>query len=317
METEESRSLILQQDDATLTGQLFDKISVFHSVPRLRQKLVKIAFADFESHVSAAHERDLVYLVSALAEMLGLSLDPALYPGLPRELGEYLRHCDCYGLTIHHFLSRSVKPWEEIRPKYQELARSQFAEALRRRFTELPSEPADCISGYLLIHSLVRLIPPFPFHAGQKAPWVVAVRAQSDLTWSLASQPADYFSTLQTHFPEIVWREQCAERKLWFAGVRLLSQFSPKTASVLKNALAGLNHQSTSLVRNRKKLLHVAFFSEADANLFKFNLDHHAKLAGTFYEPLNSSLAEYREGYPGLSGFINEELRLGMTAGED
>jgi hypothetical protein len=315
MQTDDSRSRILRQDDAALTSQLFDQISVFHSVPRLRQKLVKVGFADFESHVPAAHEKDLVYLVSALAEMLGLSLDPVQYPGLPRELGEYLRHCDSYGLTIHHFLSRSAKPWEEIRPKYQELARSQFAEALCRHFTELPSEPADRISGYLLIHSLVRLIPTFPFHAGQKMPCVVAVRAQSDLAWSLVSERADYFSTLHTHFPDIVWGEQCAERKLWFMGVRLLSQLSPKTATVLKNALAGLNHQSTSLVRHRKKVFHVAFYSEGDASVFKFNLRHHAGLAGTFYELLNSSLAEYREGYPGLSGFSNDGLRHEITAG--
>ena len=98
----------------------------------------------------------------------------------------------------------------------------------------------------------------------------------------------------------------------WFVGVRLLSQFSPKTASVLKSALDQLGHLSTSLVQKRRRTFHVAFFSEADAKLFKFNLHHYATMAGTFCEPFASDLAEFRSGYSGLSGFVEEEMRHEM-----
>lgn len=317
MENEKFQKQDFEADSTGMTFRLFEKISSFHSVPRLRQKLVKISFKDFESHVPAALEKDLVYLISGLNALLGLSLDPAEYPNLPRELGEYLRHCDSYGLTIQHFFSRSLKMWEEIRPKYQELSRAQLAGALRLHFPALHSESSDRFAGYLLIHSLARLIPPFPFHNSRKAFSLVSIRAQPDLPWNLASQPEDYLPTLQNHFPEIDWKQQCAERKVWFLGLRLLSQFSPKTASVLKNALAGVSHLSTSRVRSRRKLLHLVFFFEADVDLFKFNLHHYAKLAGTFYELFESNLSDYRQGYPGLSGFIDEEMRQGIKAAGD
>ena len=304
-------------DNTALTHQLFEKISCFHSVPRLRQKLVKVAFTDFDSQVPVSHEKDLVYLISGLSELLHLALDPKKYPNLPRDLGEYLRHCESYGLAVRDFLSGSVKAWEDIRPKYQELGRSQLAGFLHQHFPRLKNESADCFAGYLLTHSLARLIPPFPFEPAQRSASLVAVRAQNDLSWNLVSHSADCLSALQTHFPEIDWVHQCSERKLWFIGIRLLSQSSPKTASVLRNTLAGVAYLSTSKVQNRKKLLNVVLFSEGDLNLFKFNLHHYAKLAGTYYEIFVSSLTQYREGYPGLSGFIDEELRYGATAGEN
>jgi hypothetical protein len=316
MDNESSQGQSRLKDDAASTYRLFEKISWFHSVPRLRQRLVKVNFADYLSHVPIAMERDLVYLISGLNDQLGLSLDPIQHPNLSRELGEYLRLCDSYGLTIYHFLSHAAKSWQEIRPKYQELSRSQLSAALRRCFPNIQNNHADSLAGYLLTQTLARLIPPFPFYEEERTFSIVVVRAQADLPWSLASEPVDYFSTMQTHFPAIEWKGQCSERRHWFVGIRLLSQFSRKTSSVLKNALAGLNYLSTSLVRNRKKLLHVVLFEEGDVSLFKFNLHHYANLAGTFFELFDSSLAEYRKGYPGFSGFIEEEMRHEMTAGE-
>ncbi|MCI0420995.1 MAG: hypothetical protein L0312_17490, partial [Acidobacteria bacterium] len=257
-------------------------------------------------------ERDLSYLISGLNELLGLVLDPHQFPDLARELGEYLRHCDSNGLAIHHFLSRSAKLWDDIRPKYQELSRLQLAEGLRRQFPDLPVETADRHSGYLLSRSLARLVPPFPFHEKPEASPVVVIRAQADLSWNLCADPVDALSTLQTHFPGINWKQDCRTQKMWFVGVRLLSQFSPKTASVLKNALDQLDHLSTSLVQNRRRTLHLVFFSEGDAGLFRFNLHHYAKMAGTFCEPFDSGLVEFRAGYPGLSGFVEEEMRHEM-----
>ncbi len=303
-----------RQDNGALTLQLFERISSFHSVPRLRQRLARVRFSDFEAHVPLALERDLAYLISGLNAQFNLSLDPQQYPNLPLELGEYLRHCDNYGLTIHHFLSRSAKLWDDMRPKYQELCRTQFADALRQRFPGLPRDGADFKAAYLLVRSLARLLPLFPFSRESGAAPVAVVRAQADLPWNLAPQPVDCLATLQTHFPETDWNHDCRKRELWFVAVRLLSPFSPKTASVLSEAFDDLRHHVTSLVRNRRKLLHIAFLSEGDASRFTFNLQHHAKLAGTFYELGKPSLAEFREGYPGLSGFIEEEMRHEMTA---
>jgi hypothetical protein len=300
------------RDNQALTLLLFESINSFHSVPRLRQKLAKIVFADFEAHVPHALERDVSYLVSGLNEVLGVVLDPHEYPDLPRELGEYLRHCDSNGLAIHHFLSRTVKPWNDIRSKYQESSRIDLARELCKQFPGLPNETADLHSGYLLSRELARLVPPFSFHEETEARSVVVMRAQPDLPWNLCAEPLDAMSTLQTHFPGLDWKQDCRTLKLWFVGVRLLSQFSPKTASVLKSALDRLGHLSTSLVQNRRRTFHLAFFSEADANLFKFNLHHYATMSGTFCEPFPSDLAQFRSGYPGLSGFVEEEMRHEM-----
>jgi hypothetical protein len=312
MEQESRFKSLKGHDNQELTLLLFESINSFHSVPRLRQKLAKIVFADFEAHVPHALERDVSYLVSGLNEVLGIILDSHEYPDLPRELGEYLRHCDSNGLAIHHFLSRSVKPWDDIRSKYQEQSRVQLSQELCRQFPSLPVETASRHASYLLSRELARLVPPFSFHEEAEAHSVAVMRAQPDLPWNLCAEPLDALSTLQTHFPGLDWRQDCRTLKLWFVGVRLLSQFSPKTASVLKSALAGLGHVSTSLVQNRRRTCHLAFFSEADANLFKFNLHHHATMAGTFCEPFASDLAEFRSGYPGLSGFVEEEMRHEM-----
>jgi hypothetical protein len=312
MEQEGRFESLKGRNNQALTLRLFESINSFHSVPRLRQKLAKIVFADFEAHVPHALERDVAYLVSGLNELLGMALDPHVYPDLPREVGEYLRHCDSNGLAIHHFLSRSAKPWDDIRSKYQESSRVQLAQGLSQQFPGLPPEMADRHSGYLLSRALARLVPPFSFHEEPEARPVMVIRAQADLPWNLCADPLDALSTLQTHFPGIDWKQDCRPLKVWFVGVRLLSQFSPKTASVLKSALDQLGHISTSLVQNRRRTFHVAFFSEADANLFKFNLHHYTTMAGAFCEPFASDLAEFRSGYPGLSGFIEEEMRHEM-----
>ncbi|MSO22431.1 MAG: hypothetical protein EXQ58_04065 [Acidobacteria bacterium] len=312
MEQEGRFESLKDRDNQALTLRLFESISSFHSVPRLRQKLAKIVFADFEAHVPHAMERDVAYLVSGLNELLGMVLDPHEYPDLPRELGEYLRHCDSNGLAIHHFLSRSAKPWDEIRSKYQELSRVELTQGLCRQFPALSAETADRHSGYLLSRALARLVPPFSFHEEPEVRFVIVIRAQADLPWNLCADPLDALTTLQTHFPGIGWKGDFQAQKLWFVGVRLLSQFSPKTAFVLKSALDQLSHISTSLAQKRRRTLHLAFFSEADANVFKFNLHHYATMAGAFCETFATDLVEFRSGYPGLTGFVEQEIRHEM-----
>lgn len=296
-------------DNQALTLRLFENINSFHAVPRLRQKLAKIAFAEFESQVPHAMERDVAYLLSGLNLMLGLALSTRDHPGLARELGEFLRRCDSNGLSIHHFLTRSAKDWADIRPKYQESSRAELGRELTKCFPALEVETADLCAGYLLAKALARLVPPFSFHDESHSRSVMALRAQPDLSWNLCAGPADALATVETHFPEIAWRKGCRSRSLSLVGVRLLSQFSPKTASVLKQALGQLDHISTSLVQNRRRTLHTAFFSEMDASLFKFNLHHHATLAGTLCDLFALDLETFRSGYPGLSGFVEEEMR--------
>ena len=312
MEQEGRFESLKGRDNQELTLLLFESINSFHCVPRLRQKLAKITFADFEAHVPHALERDVSYLVSGLNDVLDMVLDPREYPDLARELGEYLRHCDSNGLAIHHFLSRSAKPWDDVRSKYQESSRIELTQELCKQFPGLPSETSDRHSGYLLSRELARLVPPFSFHEETQARSVVVMRAQPDLPWNLCVSPRDALSTLQTHFPGLDWKQDCRTLKLWFVGVRLLSQFSPKTASVLKSALDQLRYIATSLVQKRRRTFHLVFFSEADANVFKFNLHHYATMTGTFCEPFVSDLEEFRSGYPGLSGFVEEEMRHEM-----
>ena len=137
MEQEGRFESLKGRDNQELTLLLFESINSFHSVPRLRQKLAKIVFADFEAHVPHALERDVSYLVSGLNDVLGMVLDAHQYPDLPRELGEYLRHCDSNGLAIHHFLSRSVKPWDDIRSKYQESSRVELTQGTVQAISRL------------------------------------------------------------------------------------------------------------------------------------------------------------------------------------
>ena len=175
MEQEGRFARLKERNNQQLTLLLFETINSFHSVPRRRQKLTKIVFADFEAHVPHGLEKDVAYLVSGLNEVLGIVLDPHEYPDLPHKLGEYLRHCDSNGLAIHHFLSKSARPWDDVRSKYQESSRIDLARELCRQFPGLPVETADHQSGYLLSRELARLVPPFSFHEETEARSVVVM----------------------------------------------------------------------------------------------------------------------------------------------
>jgi hypothetical protein len=142
------------------------------------------------------------------------------------------------------------------------------------------------------------------------------IRAKSDLAWLRIKSRQDLLDPLNLHFPEIDWRDNSyRERNVWYLGARLLSQLTGKTGDVIQRALDNLNHQSSSLVKNKKRLLHLAFYSESDMSLFKFNLSHYARIAGVYYELFPSTGQDFREGYPGLSGFIEEEYRAEVASG--
>ena len=296
------------RSSARLTLQLFERISAYHSVPRLRHQLLKINFSQFQSQVPPNLEKDLVYLISGLTNLLGFDLDPINYPYLAKEVGEYLRLCDNYGLSIHHFLLHTAKYWNEIRPKFQELSRTHLSEDLQRCFPNLNQEKRDCFAAYLLHNGLARSIPVFRFNQEGMGSAVSVARAQPDLPWNLISEALDFYSTMRTHFPEFDWQKKCEPRGIWFLGVRILSQLSSKTVTVIRAALENLNHCNTSLLRHRKKLVYFVFFNESDPNLFKFNLHHHARLAGMFYEIFEATLADFRQGYPEFSGLAEKDV---------
>jgi hypothetical protein len=300
----------LNNENCQLTWKLFEKITAYYAVPRLRQRLVRIEFKEVESWIPLSRERDLVYLVSALRDFQDYSKSENLLSDIGPLLGEYLRSLESFGIAIQQFLTRSAKSWDEIRPKYQELSRVYLSKTLSRFFPGLPQYRTDFIAAYLLTNTLSRVLPTFPFHKEKEIFPLMLLRVKSDLAWTRLNSRLDLAGPLNFHFPEIDWRENSFEdRNVWYLGARLLSQLTVKTGDVIQRALDNLNHQSSSLVKNKKRFLHLAFYSESDLSLFKFNLSHYARIAGVYYELFPSTGPEFREGYPGMSGFIEEEYR--------
>ena len=143
---------------------------------------------------------------------------------------------------------------------------------------------------------------------------LILIRTKTDLAWNALESRDDLMGPLEFHFPEICWQENSfQDRSVWYLGVHLLSPLTTKTRKVIQRALENLSHQSSSLVRNRKRLLYLAFYSESDMNIFRFNLNHFGKMVGTYCESFPSTRPEFQEGYPGMSGFIEENYRAEAT----
>ena len=300
----------LKTENPALTWQLFEKIMAYYAVPRLRQRLARINFHDIESWVPVSRERDLVFLVSALRDFDDYAQCEKHLADIGPLLGKYLRSLESFGIAIQHFLTRSAKNWEEIRPKYQELSRSHFSNALTHFFPSLPDGRAISVSGFMLTNSLARVLHSFPFRKEQEISPLILIRTKTDFAWNPLESRRDLMAPFEFYFPEISWQENSLqERKVWYLGVQLLSPLVPRTMDVIQRAFENRSHQCSSLVRNRKRLLYLAFYSELDMSIFKFNLSHFGKIAGTYYESFPCTGLEFREGYPGMSGFIEEEFR--------
>ena len=139
---------------------------------------------------------------------------------------------------------------------------------------------------------------------------LLLVRTKSDMAWNPLESRRDLTGPLEFHFPELGWQENSfQDRTVCYLGVQFLSQLTLKTNDVMQRALQELRYQCSSLVRNRKRLLYLAFYSESDMNIFKFNLNHFGKIVGTYFEFFPCTGSQFREGYPGMSGFIEEEYR--------
>src|ERR671925_418159 len=104
----------LKEDNDYLTVRLLEKINCFHRIPQLRRRLAKITFQEPELHPPACATKDLNYLVSGLAAIGGCDVGEILQPGLVRELGEYLKTCENFGISIRDFLSGSTRKWGEL-----------------------------------------------------------------------------------------------------------------------------------------------------------------------------------------------------------
>ncbi len=301
----------LHGDNHTLTTLLLEKVHSFYRIPRLRRGLVKIPSKRHElSESSFAAEKDLVYLLSALAALSGSDADRIALKSCLEELSRYLRSCESLGVSIQHFLKATTRSWLEIRPKFQELSQKESVSALQGGFPKLKAKVASNVTVYLLGHNLLRVFPTYPFHRHQSLPPLILVRSQTDLSWNLAGQSSkDWTTTLYNHFPEFDWtRGTCELRKIWFLGVRVRSPLTLATGRILQKSLVGPSHLATTRMSNKRKLLMLAFYSEADVNLFKFNLIHYSKLHGALHEFIDADLSEYRKGYPGFSGFFNEKI---------
>jgi hypothetical protein len=300
----------LHSENSVLTWQLFEKMMAYYAVPRLRQRLAKINIHDIKSWVPQSRERDMVFLVSALRDFNDYAQCESHLADIGPLLGKYLRSLESFGIAIQHFLTRSAKNWEEIRPKYQELSRSYLSRALSHFFPGLPDARGNSVSSYLLTNSLARALHSFPFRKEQEISPLILIRTKTDFAWNPLESRRDLTAPLEFYFPEISWQENFfQDRKVWYLGIQLFSPLVPRTMDVIQRAFENRSHQCSSLVRNRKRLLYLAFYSELDMSIFKFNLSHFGKIAGTYYEAFPCTGLEFREGYPGMSGFIEEEFR--------
>jgi hypothetical protein len=135
------------------------------------------------------------------------------------------------------------------------------------------------------------------------------VRPQTDLPWTLVSNPKRLLTPLHNHFPEIEWSSGNAiARKISFVGVRVLSPLSIETSLVLKKALSKLAFQATTRVEGKERLLSLVFYHGVDANLFQFNLRHYTKFSHIHHQVVSINLSHYRHGYPGWSGFFEPNV---------
>jgi len=305
----------LNPENPTLTWQLFEKMTAYYAVPRLRRCLAKINFRDIESWVPQSRERDLVFLVSALRDFDDYAQCESHLSDIGPLLGKYLRSLEYFGIAIQHFLTRSAKNWEEIRPKYQELSRAYLSSSLLRFFPGLSDVRANSVATYFLTNSLARVLHSFPFRKEQEISPLILIRTKTDMAWNPLESRRDLMGPLVFYFPEINWQENpFQDRSVCYLGVQLLSPLSQRTMEVIQRAFENRSHQCSSLVRNRKRLLYLAFYSEIDMNIFRFNLSHFGKIAGTYCESFPCTGAEFQEGYPGMSGFIEEEFRAESAA---
>jgi hypothetical protein len=298
----------LPEDSHVLTVRLFQAIHSCHRTPRLRRRLVEIPVTKFQHHLPGSNSKELTYLLAGLMAVSGFEVDPFPSTTFVQELGEYLRAGARSGISISQFLAGSLTPWNEIRPRHQELIRTQLGNELSALFPKLEEDSNLRTAQYLLSNDLARMVPAFPFHR-QTSAQVMMVRPQMDLMWTLVSEPEDTLDTLCSHFPEIDWGGGgVITDKICFVGVRVLSPLSVETSRVLKKSLSKLDYQATTRVQDKERLLSLTFLNRTDANLFQFNLRHYAKFSSVHHQFIPIQLSEYRKGYPGWSGFFEPEV---------
>jgi hypothetical protein len=299
----------LPDDSHVLTVRLFQTIQECYRTPKLRRRLVEIPVKKFQQPLPGANDKELTYLLAGLMAISGFEVDPFPPVAFIQQLGQYLRAGARCGISISQFLAGSLTPWNEIRPNYRELIRTQLSHELQAYFPKLKEDSSLRTAEYLLSNNLVRVVPAFPFHQQQTDPPVMMFRPQADLPWVLVSEPQDACDTLCSHFPDIDWRTGSAlTHKICFVGVRLLSPLSGEASLVLKKSLSKLDYQATTRVKDKEKLLSLTFLTESDSNLFQFNLRHYAKFSSIHYQFTPVQLSEYRKGYPGWSGFFEPDV---------
>ena len=299
----------LAENSHVLTLRLLQAIDCCHRTPRLRKRLAEIPLARFQVHLPGVKSKDLTYLLAGLMAVSGFEIQPSPPASLIHQMGEYLRAAEKLGISISQFLEGSLTAWDQIRPKSQDLVCSQLTSELQTCFPRLSEESALQSAHYLLANDLGRMVPVFPFHESQSVGPVTIVRPQTDLRWTVFSEPSDAFDTLYNHFPEIDWRSgNAVPKRIWFVGVRLLSPLSVCTSQVLKKSLSSLSYRATTRVRDKEKLLSLIFYNQKDVSLFQFNLRHYSKFSSIHHQFVPIVLADYRRGYPGWSGFFEPEI---------
>ncbi|MFN8007879.1 MAG: hypothetical protein U0V70_12790 [Terriglobia bacterium] len=187
-----------ERENAVLTGQLFERMMAYYSVPRLRRQLAKIKFHERGEApwIPQSRERDFVFLLSALRDFDGYAASEQALAELGPLLGKYLLFLESHGISITQFLNRSAKSWEEIGPKFQDITRSALSQALFRHFPALPQDLADSVTSFLLVNCLARVVPSFPFRKEAGSSPIILLRAKADMAWSALLSRRDLLGPL-------------------------------------------------------------------------------------------------------------------------
>ncbi|MEW5976056.1 MAG: hypothetical protein AB1898_09675 [Acidobacteriota bacterium] len=294
-----------KSQSANLTRELWLQLREIHTNPRLRRGLPK-ATAEVPKR-----ERELAYLLCALE---------ALELGRPNlsSCRRYLTACDHFGIPLWDFLRNGAALWSVLREGHREHSRLIASSLMTALYPKLPAETAAQTALEMLSLDLARVAPALPGIPGRDTQPLLLLRAQPSLRWTVAQVAEDCGPSLETHFPEIEWAAgSCSTRRISFVGIRLMSALIQRTGRTLTEVFAGLRYLATTRVAGHMKLICVALFRQSDRAVLEFNLRHFSKRAGLFYEVVPADRQAYRLGYPGFSGFFEDEelLRLGLPTG--
>jgi hypothetical protein len=298
-----------EENNYYLTIRLLEEIQLSSGGLRRRHAWPRVSALGWERSASLARRKELTHLLSGLTVLGYHSPLPWFQPGDLGVLNEYLDDCERFGFSIGNYVSRTASDWGRVCPQTRLQIEAHAARALNQSLPGIDEVRATEVTSYLFNYGLERVIHSFPFDERSSCPPLVVVRSQPDLPWNVPQQEFDFKNILWLHFPEIDWANSpYRERPVWFVGFKILSRLNEKIPLLLQRSLSGLDYLLTTRTVYRTKLVHLVFFSEGQVDLFRFNLVHYSKLSSIYFHTSQIDREDFRQGYPGLSGFFDKSL---------